>query len=290
MTRREAITRPATFDTQLAPGVTVCLLATGSLGARGLTTSLASFTSGARLPYHEHPCSEVIIVLTGGAWIYVAGRRYLVQPYDAMHVPAGTPHAVENDSLQEQCLLHSSFASDEPVRRLVESKFTEDNRHATDSSVPERLVRFAEAPVYELAGEARFRDLFARRLGSRGICGGYGLFAPGASLPCHFHAYDESITIVTGQAVCQVAGREYLLADAATACVPTGLPHRFLNRSASPMAMIWVYAGDEPERTLVDANCCIDSRAAMDLFSKNTAVRNTVSEHAAPLVHERTDL
>jgi mannose-6-phosphate isomerase-like protein (cupin superfamily) len=53
-----------------------------------------------------------------------------------------------------------------------------------------------------------------------------------------------------------VAGKEYRLSDCGTACIPKRRPHRFLNRSASPMAMIWVYAGDEPERTVVDAGAC----------------------------------
>jgi quercetin dioxygenase-like cupin family protein len=118
------------------------------------------------------------------------------------------------------------------------------------------MVRFAKAAVYELAPRAFFRDLFAQRLGSRGICGGYGLFEPGASLPCHFHGYDESITIVTGTAACQVEGKESQLSGCDTACIPLGRRHRFLNRSEQPMAMIWVYAGDEPDRTVVDAGFC----------------------------------
>ncbi len=47
----------------------------------------------------------------------------------------------------------------------------------------------------------------------RGICGGPSIFQPGTSLPCHGHGFDESITIVTGRAVCQVAGKECELAD-----------------------------------------------------------------------------
>ncbi len=38
--------------------------------------------------------------------------------------------------------------------------------------------------------------------------------------------------------------------------MPEGRPHRFLKRSDRPMAMIWVHAGDEPERTLVDPGSC----------------------------------
>jgi mannose-6-phosphate isomerase-like protein (cupin superfamily) len=121
---------------------------------------------------------------------------------------------------------------------------------------PESIIRFAQATIYELSDGTEFRDLFAGRFGSVGICGGYGRFQPDASLPCHIHQYDESITIVEGQAICLVQGNRYSLAGYDTAFVPEGRPHRFLNRSTSPMAMVWVYAGSEPERTIVNSSYC----------------------------------
>jgi len=61
------------------------------------------------------------------------------------------------------------------------------------------------------------------RFGSVGICGGYGEFNPGSSLPCHLHKYDESITIIKGEAICEVAGKRYLLSDCDTGFVPEGV-------------------------------------------------------------------
>lgn len=257
MNRMEFITQPNGPPTaELAPGVVVRMLATGSMGAVGLTTALATFRPGAKMPYHLHPFSEVIVVLSGMARVQIEGRRYLLQPFDAMHVPAGIPHAVQNASSDCEAVLHSIFASATPTRDAVTHEFAVEDHESTTAHCPEHLVRFATAPVYELAPHAHFRDLFARRFGACGLCGGYGVFGPGASLPCHYHAYDESITIVSGHAVCQVAGREYTLADYTTTCIPRGLPHRFINHSDQPMAMIWVYAGDEPERTLVEPGFC----------------------------------
>ncbi len=257
MIRKEIITRvEAAPVLALAPHVDVRMLATGSLGAQGLTTALSTFAPGAELPYHLHPVSEVIILISGEALVSVEGRRYRLAQYDAVHLPAGTAHAVVNPSRDAVAVFHSSFASAAPPREPVSRAFVAEDCEAPAAGCPESLVRFASAPVYELSQGAYFRDLFAKRLGARGICGGYGLFEPGKSLPCHYHAYDESITIITGTAICQVAGREYELSGCGTACVPTGRPHRFLNRSNGPMAMIWVYAGDEPERTLVDAGYC----------------------------------
>jgi oxalate decarboxylase/phosphoglucose isomerase-like protein (cupin superfamily) len=115
------------------------------------------------------------------------------------------------------------------------------------------------ADEYELASGAMFRDLFVGSPDCRGICGGYGLFEPGASLPCHTHAFDESITIIQGRAACRVAGRKHIVEGCDTALVPRGLPHRFINEGSQPMAMIWVYAGDRPERTIVSQCLCDDS-------------------------------
>jgi hypothetical protein len=61
---------------------------------------------------------------------------------------------------------------------------------------PETIVRFVSDSTYELAQNAFFNDLFARRFGSTGICGGYGNFLPGASLPCHIPR-DTSLSMQT---------------------------------------------------------------------------------------------
>ena len=95
--------------------------------------------------------------------------------------------------------------------------------------------------------------------GSRGICGGYGLFNPGARLPCHRHEFDESITIVQGMATCIVEGERHELSGNATALVPQGRCHYFINLTLEPMAMIWVYAGDKPDR-IVDGRNLLSSR------------------------------
>ena len=253
--RREILTHPQqTTPSELAPGVEVALLATGALGAVGLTTALATFRSQSRLPFHVHPCSEVIILLEGEATLDVMDRRYLLQQYDCVHVPAGIPHSVSNLSRDKPAVLHCSFPCAAPAREEVRFDRSPRECNRSDSTDPERLFRFKTVQEYELAPQAMFRDLFAARLGVRGICGGFGLFQSGASLPLHFHDYDESITIVQGEAVCQAENRFYTLKNCDTACIPTIMPHRFLNHSQHPMAMIWVYAGDEPKRTLVETH------------------------------------
>jgi quercetin dioxygenase-like cupin family protein len=230
--------------------------------AKGIATGTATFPPGAILPYHVHDCGEAITILSGQADVFIEGRRYLLGRLDCMYVPQGIGHAVANLDPNTALVAHSAFSSPRPSRVPVADDFPQQNRAGAPlQGEPECLRRFGQAEMYPLAEGTRFYDLFASRFGSVGMCGGYGEFEPGTSLPCHIHKFDESITIVTGRSVCRVQGREYVLSGCDTAFVPEGKPHRFLNQSDSVMAMIWVYAGSEPERTLVSADYCSGARA-----------------------------
>src|SRR5581483_10486738 len=168
MARTEWITRgncPPAFE--LAPGVDLRIFVSGTQGAKNLFTGTGTFRPGAGLSYHIHPCSEAVTLLSGRAHYFVEGRRYLVGPYDAVHIPAGTPHSVRNASDTEPFVLLSAFASEAPTRELVEDRFQVVDRTTSDASCPETLMRFESAPVYELSPGALFRDLFARRFGAR---------------------------------------------------------------------------------------------------------------------------
>jgi quercetin dioxygenase-like cupin family protein len=236
------------------PGVALRTFASTACGARNFYTGTATFEPGAALPPHTHRVSEAITILEGNATVLVEGRKYQLAPLDSIHVPAFIAHSVRNDDHEASLIAHSSFAEAEPTRAFTGDAF--HDQPGDDASSPEAVRRFETIERYELAEGAIFCDLFAKRFGAIGICGGYGRFQPGSSLPCHVHKFDESITIVTGEALCQVQGHEYKLSGYDTAFVPEGHAHRFFNASDKPMAMVWVYAGDEPDRTLVDAGYC----------------------------------
>lgn len=242
----------------LSAGVWIREFASGACGAVGFSTGTATLEPGAVLPYHKHGFSEVITILSGTAGAAAEGRSYILGPFDAMHFPANTAHQVTNVSTDSPLVALWVFASSEPGRQSVDQAFAvvDHGLSSPPLNAPETIVRFAAAEIYELSDGTEFRDLFADRFGSVGICGGYGRFQPGASLPCHIHDFDESITIVEGDANCLVQGKRYRLSGCDTAFIPAGRPHRFLNQSESPMAMVWVYSGGEPERTLVDAAYC----------------------------------
>ena len=251
--------RPASGEgASLGSGILFREIVGSACAAKGFSTGTTRFQPGAFLPYHRHAFCEAITLLRGGVQVAVEGRTYRLEEFDCMCIPAGVAHAVRNISQESPMVAMSAFASADPCQEFVDQAFAAENRGFANPKRedPESLVRFARAEVYELSPGAEFRDLFAGRLGAVGICGGYGRFQPAASLPCHFHQFDESITIVEGHALCLVQGKRYKVTGYDTAFVPEGRPHRFLNESNAPMAMIWVYAGGEPERTLVDPEYC----------------------------------
>ena len=253
MSRIESIVRgdgPASFEP--APGVGIRLLATGTSGSIGITTALARFTANGCLPYHTHPYSEVVVVLEGESEAFVEGRRYRLNKFDAIHIPQGTAHSLRNYPADRPAVLLSAFPSENPTREFVADRFTVTDREAPADDDPERLTRFATTAIQQPMPGVSFRDMFSGRLGSRGLCGGLGLCKPGLVLPMHYHQFDESVTVVSGSAVCVVAGTEYELTNLDTIGIPSGRQHRFENRSNLPMAFIWIYAADEYDRTSID--------------------------------------
>lgn len=239
-------------------GVELRTFVSGACGATGFSTGTATFQPGGSLPYHVHGFSEAVTVIEGCARVLVEGRSYRLGPRGCVHIPAGVAHQVQNDDPVKRLVAHWAFATTNPVREFTDRVFPLDDRGSGNPSQkdPETIVRCTNDAIYELSKNALFCDLFARRFGSVGICGGYGRFLPDASLPCHIHDFDESITIVEGTAVCLVQGKQYELSGCDTAFIPRGIPHRFLNKSKEQMAMVWVYAGNEPDRQIVEAGYC----------------------------------
>ncbi|MBI3853553.1 MAG: cupin domain-containing protein [Verrucomicrobia bacterium] len=242
----------------LAPGVSLDCLVGKHNGARNLTTGLVTFEPDAKLPYHTHPVSESITVLSGTAIVAVEGREYSLGLLDTIVIPRGLAHSAWNDSPTGRGVVHVALASESPGRDLVSTPFERRAMPNEPAHVPgkERVTRHATAPRSEAGPGTSFIDHFNKNL-MPGIemSGGYGLFQPGGRLPAHFHDFDESICIIEGTAVCIVEGRRYQQSGCNTALQPRGRVHYFINESKEPMAMIWVYAGPVPERVIVDEHC-----------------------------------
>ncbi len=256
--RPEVMNQPGKALVELAPGVVLDCLVGERNGARKLTTGLVSFEPASILPFHTHPVSEAITLLSGRAVVSIEGREYSLEPLDTIVIPCGLAHASWNPSASDPAKAHVALGSSSPGRDVVTTMFEPAPQPNNSSGVTgkERITRFRTAPRFDAGPATSFIDHFNHHL-MPGIemSGGYGLFQPGGRLPAHFHDFDESICIMQGTAVCVVEGRRYQLANCSTALQPRGRVHYFVNESTEPMAMIWVYAGPLPERTVVDERC-----------------------------------
>ena len=173
-------------------------------------------------------------------------------------MPAGVAHTVASLGNDQQTVVLTAFPSEEISRTLVPDEYVFKDRKdlLPGPDDPESLMRFKLADEYELYPKVRFRDLFAQRSGSAGICGGYARIEPGYSIPCHTVPYDETSTIVEGQAIYIVAGNKYSLREYSTAFVPRGMPRQLVNEGNKTVELIWVYAGKDPERSVLDPQFC----------------------------------
>ena len=224
--------------------------------ARNLTTGVVVFDPESELDCHTHPCSESITVLEGEAEVSVEGRVYRLGPLDNIVIPRWLPHAARNPDTVNAVKLHVALPMSAPGLNPNTTAFTRTEMPADSHGVAglERVTRFRSAVRSGGIGPGtEFVDYFNSDL-VPGIemSGGFGRFQPGGRLPAHLHDFDESICIIDGKANCLVEGRRYTLENCATAMVPRGRVHYFINESEAVMEMVWVYAGPLPERIVIE--------------------------------------
>ena len=99
-----------------------------------------------------------------------------------------------------------------PTRTIVDDVFTRVPMPDGAVGLPgaERFNRFRTAERFEAGPNTAFIDFFNETLmPGLEMSGGYGLFLPGGRLPAHVHDFDESISIIDGDALCIVEGRRH---------------------------------------------------------------------------------
>ncbi len=254
--RNEVITSLGEGESmELEPGVTMESLVGDFNTARGLTTGIVTMQPETMLNYHTHPCAESITVLEGEAEIAVEGRTYRLGPLDNITIPRWLPHQSRNPDTRKPVRMHTALAMSVPEHEPVPRSFDRIEMPLDSTGAPgfERVTRFTSADRLQGVGPgAEFIDYFnASLMPGIEMSGGFARFDPGGRLPDHLHDFDESICIIRGDTNCLVEGRQYSLNDYATAMVPRGRVHYFINESEHRMDMIWVYAGPMPERIVI---------------------------------------
>ncbi|GAB3494937.1 cupin domain-containing protein [Curvibacter fontanus] len=107
---------------------------------------------------------------------------------------------------------------------------------------------------HDRGGGARTTPLVTPALGAQSFINGITEFAPGTAIPFHSHNCEESVMLLAGDAVMDVAGQEsHVLKPLDTTWIPPNVSHRFRNMSSTePMKILWIYASPNATRTLTE--------------------------------------
>jgi putative monooxygenase len=115
------------------------------------------------------------------------------------------------------------------------------------------LFRPSDIPAADRGGGNRTIPLVTRKAGATQLINGITVIAPGSAIQRHFHNCEESVIVLSGEGVAEIAGEEMPVRAQDTTWIPANLPHRFRNASATePLTIFWTYASVDATRTLVD--------------------------------------
>ena len=115
-----------------------------------------------------------------------------------------------------------------------------------------RIFRPFEIPAVSRGGGVKTIPLLTRKTGARSFINGVTIFPPGGSVPLHKHNCDESVLVLEGNAVAEIAGKEHAVASGDVTAIPEGVHHRFRNVSDSEeMRILWTYASVDADRTII---------------------------------------
>ena len=106
------------------------------------------------------------------------------------------------------------------------------------------------------------------------ICGkvpftsGLTRFPSGKKVPFHSHNCDEQVTLIEGEALVEIEGRDSVpVKRHDTAFIPRGNSHRFINTGAGELMILWVYATDHVTRTFTETGETVPHLSESDLVT-----------------------
>lgn len=114
------------------------------------------------------------------------------------------------------------------------------------------VLRPSEIKSHDRGGGASTTPLVGPSVGAQAFINGITSFAPGTQIPFHSHNCEESVMLLEGDAMLDIAGQPSVhLQPLDTTWLPANLSHRFRNLSdTQPMKILWIYARLDATRTI----------------------------------------
>ena len=126
------------------------------------------------------------------------------------------------------------------------------NTNQEDSMSRVKIIRFEEIPVVQRGNGVETKPLLLEPTGAQTFVSGISTFPIGAALKLHKHNTEEMVVLLEGEASVEVGEASYTIVPYDTTYVPAGIFHRFINRGAVPMKILWVYGATRVTRTFAD--------------------------------------
>ena len=212
-----------------------------------------------RIAMHKHPGNEVLYVLKGHARILgpagVAPEK--IDEGEAILIPAGMPHAIENMGRTSSAVMLDVFAPMGPERVYRDPKDPagraafEVIRDAAPAAPPGAKFTIAKPgeALTVFAGKGKIKPLLEpAKTGNRGLYVGILEAEPGAEVPRNSHAGSAEILYVISGAGDVTIGSEKLTFGAEEALhIPDGQPHAAKFTGPERTVMLQVFAPGGPE-------------------------------------------
>ncbi len=115
-----------------------------------------------------------------------------------------------------------------------------------------RLLRFNEIPQIDRGRGITSTPLMVEATGAKVFSSGITTFPPGESIAVHTHNTDEQVTLLEGEGLVEIEGRQEQVSPYDTTFIPAGVPHRFINRGKNKMRILWVYGSISVTRTYAE--------------------------------------
>jgi putative monooxygenase len=114
------------------------------------------------------------------------------------------------------------------------------------------LLRPSDLPSTDRGGGNKTILLVSGKVGSRQMINGITVIAAGQSIALHTHNCEESVCVIEGSGLVEIAGMDHAVDTFDTTWLPANTPHRFKNPSGpGPLKIFWIYASADATRTLV---------------------------------------